>query len=45
MIHHQNADAMGLASAFMRGITPLDVRHFEYFQGMNAYSLMNKILI
>jgi hypothetical protein len=33
MIHHQNADAMGLASALMRGITPLDVRHFEYFQG------------
>jgi hypothetical protein len=36
--------AMRLASAFMRGITPLDVRHFEYFQGVNAYSLMNKIL-
>jgi hypothetical protein len=30
MIHHQNADAMGLASALMRGITPLDVRHFDY---------------
>jgi hypothetical protein len=33
MIHHQNAIAMGLASALMRGITPLDVCQFEYFQG------------
>jgi hypothetical protein len=36
MIHHQNADAMGLVSALMRGITPLDVSHFEYYQGVNA---------
>jgi hypothetical protein len=37
MIHHQNADAMGLASSLMKGITPPpDVRHFEYFQGVNA---------
>jgi ATP-dependent helicase YprA (DUF1998 family) len=32
MIRHQNADAMVLASALMRGIHLLDVRHFEYFQ-------------
>ena len=32
MIHHQNADAMGLASALMRGIAPMDVHRFEYFQ-------------
>ena len=38
MIHHQNADAMGLSSALMRGITPLDVRHFEYFQGGECLS-------
>jgi hypothetical protein len=38
MIHHQNADAMGLASALMRGITPLDVRHFEYYQGGECLS-------
>ena len=38
MIHHQNADAMVLASALMRGITPLDVRHFEYFQGGECLS-------
>ena len=36
MIHHQNADATVPASALMRGITPLDIRHFEYFQGVNA---------
>jgi hypothetical protein len=36
MNHHQNADAMGLASARLRGIPPLDICHFEYFQGMNA---------
>jgi hypothetical protein len=30
MIHHQNADAMVLSSARLRGI-PLDVRHFEYY--------------
>jgi hypothetical protein len=36
MIRHQNADAMVLASALMRGITPLDVRHFDYYQGVNA---------
>jgi hypothetical protein len=33
MIRHQNADAMVLASALMRGILPLDVHHFEYYQG------------
>jgi hypothetical protein len=32
MIHHQNADTMVLASARLGGI-PLDVRHFEYYQG------------
>jgi hypothetical protein len=37
MIHHQNADAMGLASARLRGI-PLDVRHFEYYQGDECLS-------
>jgi hypothetical protein len=41
MIHHQNADAMVLASmvlasARLRGISPQDVRHFEYYQGVNA---------
>jgi hypothetical protein len=30
MIHHQNADAMVLASARLRGI-PLDIRRFEYY--------------
>jgi hypothetical protein len=30
MIHHQNADAMVLAR--LRGIPPLDVCHFEYYQ-------------
>jgi hypothetical protein len=40
MIHHQNADAMGLVSALMKGIThPPDVCHFEYFQGVNASRL------
>jgi hypothetical protein len=38
MIHHQNADAMGIASALMRGITLLDVRHFQYFQGGECLS-------
>jgi hypothetical protein len=38
MIHHQNADAMVLVSALVRGITPLDVRHFEYFQGGECLS-------
>jgi hypothetical protein len=33
MIRHQNAVAMFLAKAVMRGIHPLNVRHFEYFQG------------
>ena len=33
MIHHQNADAMVLASVLMRGIHPLDVCHFKHFQG------------
>jgi hypothetical protein len=27
------ADAMVLASARLRGIPPLDVHHFEYYQG------------
>ena len=38
MIHHQNADAMVLASAGLRGIPPLDVRHFEYYQGDKCLS-------
>ena len=38
MIRHQNADVMGLATALMRGIAPLDVRHFEYFQGGECLS-------
>jgi hypothetical protein len=29
---------MGLASALMRGITLLDVCHFEYFQGGECFS-------
>ena len=33
MIRHQNADAMVLASALMRGIPLLYVCHFEYYQG------------
>jgi hypothetical protein len=33
MIRHQNADAMVLVSAIMRGIHPLDVHHFEYWLG------------
>jgi hypothetical protein len=33
MIHHQNADTMVLASAHLRGIPPLDIRYFEYYQG------------
>jgi hypothetical protein len=38
MIHHQNADAMVLASALMRDIPRLDFRHFEYYQGVvNAF--------
>jgi hypothetical protein len=43
MIHHQNADAIcvGLASALMRGITPLHVRHFEYFRGGVCKCLFN----
>jgi hypothetical protein len=36
MICHQNADAMVLASAVITGMHPLDVPHFEYFQGVNA---------
>ena len=42
IIRHQNADAMILASALMRGIPPphtpppLDVRHCEYYQGGDA---------
>jgi hypothetical protein len=39
MVRHQNADAMVLASALMRGPPPpppLDVPHFEYYQGVNA---------
>jgi hypothetical protein len=38
MIRHQNADAMFRASALMRGIHPLDVRHFEYYQGGECVS-------
>ena len=38
MIHHQNADAMVLASARLRGIPPLDVHHFEYYQGGECLS-------
>jgi hypothetical protein len=42
MIHLQNADVMVLASALMRGIIPqcypLDIRHFEYFQGGECLS-------
>jgi hypothetical protein len=33
---HENADAMVLASARLGGISPLDVRHFDYYQGVNA---------
>jgi hypothetical protein len=38
MIRHQNADAVVLASALMRGISPLDARHFESYLtvGVNA---------
>jgi hypothetical protein len=35
---HQNADAMVLASARLRGIPPLDVHHFEYYQGGECLS-------
>ena len=38
MIHHQNADAMVLASVRLRGIPPLDIRHFEYYQGGECLS-------
>jgi hypothetical protein len=40
VIRHQNADTMVLASALMRGIPipPLDVRHFEYYQGGECLS-------
>jgi hypothetical protein len=38
MIHHQNADAMVLASARLRGIPSLDVHHFEYYQGGECLS-------
>jgi hypothetical protein len=33
MTRHEIANAMVLASALMGGISPLDVRHFEYYQG------------
>jgi hypothetical protein len=36
MIRHQNADTMLLPIALMRGISPMDVCHFEYYQGVNA---------
>jgi hypothetical protein len=36
MIRHQNADAMVLASVLMRSIHPLDIRHFEYYQGQGV---------
>jgi hypothetical protein len=32
MTRHEIAYAMVLASALMGGISPLDVRHFEYYQ-------------
>jgi hypothetical protein len=38
MIHHQNADAMVLASARLRGILPPDIRHFAYYQGGECLS-------
>jgi hypothetical protein len=38
MIHHQNTDAMVLASARLRGIPSLDVSHFEYCQGGECLS-------
>jgi hypothetical protein len=38
MIHHQNADAMVLASVRLRGIPSLDVHHFEYYQGGECLS-------
>ena len=38
MIHHQNADAMVLASVRLRGIPPLDIHHFEYYQGGECLS-------
>ena len=34
MIRHQNADTMVLARALI--IPALDIRHFEYYQGVNA---------
>jgi hypothetical protein len=36
MIRDQNAFAMFLVSALVRGMHPLNVRHIEYFQGANA---------
>ena len=36
MIRYQNADTMLLPIALMRGISPMDVCHFEYYQGVNA---------
>ena len=36
MIRHQNDVVKFLATAVMRGIHPLDIRHFKYFQGVNA---------
>ena len=38
MICQRKADAMGLASALMKGITPLDVHHFDYFQRSGCLS-------
>jgi hypothetical protein len=35
MIRHENADAMVLASALMRGIPPFS--HFKYYQGVNGF--------
>jgi hypothetical protein len=37
MIRHQNALAMFLASALMRGIHPPERHHFEYFLGVNVW--------
>jgi hypothetical protein len=36
-IGHQNALAMFLASALITGFISLNVCHFEYLQGVNAF--------
>jgi hypothetical protein len=40
MIHHQNADAMGLASALMRGITPWTSAILNIFRAHGVSILM-----